>query len=693
MRKNRLYILLLLLFHLFIIVLNGYSQGKLIINGSVNLFLEDSQVCEIVLTEKSENKSFLTDAKGNFSIELNLNKNYTLSIRKKGFYKKEAFFRTKVPSTLINEEFTHKYHAVLYPVFEEINLIKYPQNSLIIRFFGDKKSGYFSSEMSSFNTQKTADENLSTAIVKLKREHAFSQKQKIEKEINSLSDEALELLQNKYKDISTHKANEILAEAYKKSNQIKEHAREDAEFEYNLILASAQKNITSDVPSDLSYSEDEENEELIKEHNTNNTPKITTLTDLNAQKKKIEELSGKKNLSNSEIIELTHAEINFKRSQIERAKYLLQIQKLKVRTHEDSMLIKQRENEILLAEKEINEKEQTIDDAKRRIEVQKYKIQNQKLILNSIIVFIVILLVIGYILWKSYSEKKKINKQLEQKNAIISEKNKEITDSILYAKGIQNALLPPANIYNKHFNDAFLYYQPKDIVSGDFYWFEKIEDNLLFSVIDCTGHGVPGAFMSIIGLNSLARLVNELLLKNPAEILNKLSKIVNDTLNKSNEVSLRDGMDMALCSFSYKDNYLNYSGAHNPVYICSTDKLKQDKQNNAIIPIAEHKDFHLYEIKGDKRSVGYSENIIEFNVQHIQLKEDDRIYIFSDGYPDQFGGPRNKRLKYKNFKVLLLEAQQYADMQKQKEFIKNYHAEWKGNLEQIDDVCVLGVKI
>ncbi|MCB9360814.1 MAG: SpoIIE family protein phosphatase [Flavobacteriales bacterium] len=275
---------------------------------------------------------------------------------------------------------------------------------------------------------------------------------------------------------------------------------------------------------------------------------------------------------------------------------------------------------------------------------------------------------------------------------LVEEKNKEITDSIQYAKRIQNAILPPLKVVKKYLQESFILYKPKDIVAGDFYWMERIPSPtlpkgkgvsppsgelegavILFAAADCTGHGVPGAMVSVVCNNGLNRSVREYGLTDPGEILNKTREIVIAEFEKS-EDEVKDGMDIALCSLEQKDGSwkLKYAGANNPLWII---------RNNEII-----------ETKANKQPIGKFDELLPYTTHTIELQKGDSVYISSDGYADQFGGEKGKKLKSANFKKLLLSIQNES-MEKQKQLIDEAFENWKGNLEQLDDVCVIGVKV
>jgi len=263
--------------------------------------------------------------------------------------------------------------------------------------------------------------------------------------------------------------------------------------------------------------------------------------------------------------------------------------------------------------------------------------------------------------------------ELVEQKEIIEEKNKHITDSIIYAKRIQDATLPSIGKVRSYLDDSFVFFKPKDIVSGDFYWVEEVGDTILFAVVDCTGHGVPGAFLSLIGHNSLNQIVNELGITKPSKILYELDKIVYKTLqNNLEHTNIKDGMDMAICALNKKTKVLEFSGAYNPLYMI---------RNNVMM-----------EIKGDKIAIGSGQTERQYKNEEIQMQSEDRIYLFSDGYADQFGGERGKKFKYSRFKDLLV-THHKQPMMRQHDILDMCIDEWQGDLEQLDDICVIGVAI
>lgn len=322
-------------------------------------------------------------------------------------------------------------------------------------------------------------------------------------------------------------------------------------------------------------------------------------------------------------------------------------------------------------------------DAILNQEAQKVKerdteIKRRTLVLYGLIIIIIISIVAIIIAIKSYITKKKtaetIQKQKEKVDEAytqLEEKNKEILDSITYAKRIQTAILPPQKIVKEYLQESFILYKPKDIVAGDFYWLEHRDNKVLFAACDCTGHGVPGAMVSVICVNGLNRSVREHNLTDPGEILDKTREIVVSEFEKS-ETEVKDGMDIALCSL--EGNTLKYAGAHNPLWI-----------------IRKEKDY-VEEIKADKQPIGKYDYATPYTTHSIELNSGDSFYIFSDGYADQFGGDKGKKFKTANLKLLLLSVRK-EPMEIQKKLINQAFEDWRGEVEQIDDVCVIGVRV
>ncbi len=282
--------------------------------------------------------------------------------------------------------------------------------------------------------------------------------------------------------------------------------------------------------------------------------------------------------------------------------------------------------------------------------------------------------------------------EIQQKSDQLEEKNKEITDSISYARRIQTAILPPDEMLADALGDYFVIYKPKDVVSGDFYWSYQNGDSTVFAVADCTGHGVPGAFMSMIGNSILNEVVQDRKVLDADLILNELRSTLISTLQKSSGQTTRDGMDIALCVWNRKNNTLQYAGANNSLYWISENVAKDGSiKESAKIRLYNN---HLLEIVADKQPIGYQEGKMDvpFTKHIIQLRKGDNIYITSDGYIDQFGGDKNKKFTSKRFRDLL-DTFVHQPIELQKHILEQTIEEWKKYETQTDDICVIGIRV
>lgn len=283
---------------------------------------------------------------------------------------------------------------------------------------------------------------------------------------------------------------------------------------------------------------------------------------------------------------------------------------------------------------------------------------------------------------------------VEKAHHELEEKNKEIIDSINYAKRIQMAILPPQKLIKEVLPKSFVFYKPKDVVAGDFYWLEQSDDKTLIAACDCTGHGVPGAMVSVICNNGLNRSVREYGYTLPGEILDMTREIVVQEFEKSeNEVS--DGMDVALVSLIRKEDCakIQYAGANNPLWIIRNVAINGKFEHDAIrASTTKNDNFELYEIGPDHQPIGKFENAKPYHTHELDLLPGDIVYIFSDGYADQFGGEKGKKFKTVNFKKLLLSIQN-TTIQMQGEVLENAFEDWRKDFEQVDDICVIGLQV
>lgn len=318
-----------------------------------------------------------------------------------------------------------------------------------------------------------------------------------------------------------------------------------------------------------------------------------------------------------------------------------------------------------------NARLQSLKDAE--IKAKTSQIRNDKVLKWVLYTGIVLVLAFLFIVFNRFRITRKQNKIIAEQNEKVEEKNKEITDSITYARRIQDAILPSSELIQKCLPESFVLYLPKDIVAGDFYWIEERNSCIFFAAADCTGHGVPGAMVSVICNNALNRSVREFGLSDPGKILDKTRELVLEQFEKSN-MDVKDGMDVALCVLNPSNGTLSYAGAHNPLWII------------------RNKGEEVEEIKASKQPVGQFEHHKPFLSHETKLQKGDIVYIFSDGLVDQFGGTKGKKLKNKAFKSKLLEIKNLS-MEDQQLALDRFFNDWKGTREQLDDVCVFGVRI
>ena len=327
------------------------------------------------------------------------------------------------------------------------------------------------------------------------------------------------------------------------------------------------------------------------------------------------------------------------------------------------------------ADYKIRKKESEINLTKKESEIQGLRQSQTRLIAYLLISCLFLFGTLIFVLYKRNQFKIKANKDLELKNNEILSKNVDMMDSISYAKSIQESLLPDPEIMSSFFTQSFIYYKARDVINGDFFWLSDEEDFLIFAVVDCTGHGVPGALITVMGNSLLNQVVNEKRVLYPSEILTELNYRVLNTLNQENyKVNNNEGMDIAIGRFDKGSMKLSFAGAKRPLYYF---------RNN-----------HLNIIKGDQHSVGgtYYPRDRNYKEHEIYLDKNDSFYVFSDGYTDQFGGENNKKLLPGRFKDLLYEIQG-EHMDKQREILDRKFRYWKGENDQTDDILVMGVLI
>ena len=301
--------------------------------------------------------------------------------------------------------------------------------------------------------------------------------------------------------------------------------------------------------------------------------------------------------------------------------------------------------------------------------------KRQHIITMSVSAGLIVVLLFSGLLFSRFRITQRQKRVIEEQKLLVEEKNKEVLDSITYAKRLQDAILPPLNAIEKALPESFVLYNPKDIVAGDFYWMERVGDTILIAAADCTGHGVPGAMVSVVCSNALNRAVKEFGIRETGKILDKVRELVLETFEKS-QSEVKDGMDISLVAISHKlpanGSSIQWAGAYNPLWYLQGGLLK--------------------EVAPDKQPIGMQDNPKPFTTHHINLQKGDILYLFTDGYADQFGGPKGKKFKYKQLQELLLTNAGKA-MDEQKKILDEALRNWKGQMEQTDDVCIIGIRV
>ena len=322
---------------------------------------------------------------------------------------------------------------------------------------------------------------------------------------------------------------------------------------------------------------------------------------------------------------------------------------------------------------------QKIEEEKKEL-LHTEELRRQRLLLFSILGILVLSFIFSLFMIRNFRQKQKANSELQAKNKqvenayqLIEQKNKEVYDSIRYAKRIQQAILQDQNEMNKNFPEHFLFFKPKDIVSGDFYWMREKRNYIYLAVADCTGHGVPGAFMSMLGISFLNEINAKEQLFSPAEILDQLrEKVIHDLHQTSREEDTKDGMDISLLRLNMQTNELQWAGANNSIYLVHEGKLR--------------------EIKGDKQPIGHYAIASPFTNHSYSAEKGTYLYMFTDGFPDQFGGPKGKKFMYRRLEESIL-AHAALSTEDQKNTLQKIFEDWKLDYEQVDDICVIGLRI
>lgn len=337
----------------------------------------------------------------------------------------------------------------------------------------------------------------------------------------------------------------------------------------------------------------------------------------------------------------------------------------------------------------LNKQRISADDERNAAKDERISYQNFLSWVMGIAISLICL--IALLLFRSVMNRTKINSELRSKNEKIDAQHKEIIDSINYAKRIQNSILPGKERLKLLLQNYAILYKPKDIISGDFYVCDSTDDGVYFGTIDCTGHGVPGAMVSLVVSSHFNKMLHELNLNSPGAILNQLNKEVPDALALENEV-INDGMDMALCLINKERTELKFSGAYQNCWVLNERKVNDNRMLNGPTEIHELGDYSIIEIKGERQGIGKTTNEVIFTTKSIKLFKGDKIALSTDGYQDQFGGEGNKKFKVKEMRNLILQNGSKSP-EELIESLSTTLTKWQGEHEQIDDICILIIEV
>lgn len=355
-----------------------------------------------------------------------------------------------------------------------------------------------------------------------------------------------------------------------------------------------------------------------------------------------------------------------------------ELSRLEVKEKEKEIELKIKELKLIQEHKEVMDEINIVFSELEEMERQKMVAQIEKadndghftgmVIAAFCVLSCLLLLAAGYIVYTYFTQNEKYKSELVVAHKETERQNKDILDSINYAKRIQTSMLPDTQKINKFLANSFVFYQPKDIVAGDFYWMDELNGSSYIAVADSTGHGVPGALVSMVCASALDRCIKEFGLTTPASILDRARELIIAAFDQ-NEFRVYDGMDIALCCIDYQSKKIQYAGANNSLLIVNNEQLK--------------------EIKADKQPVARFEGQTPFKNHEFSIEEGDKFYLFTDGFSDQFGGPKGKKFMYGRFKKTLVK---YANLPfaEQKTKLKEELNNWQGNYSQVDDICIVG---
>jgi serine phosphatase RsbU (regulator of sigma subunit) len=658
------YTKLLLLFTVQIFIgISGLGQDRFIFQGKLMVNNKTLGGAEVIAY--LDGKPFAKDSTnqvGSFSLSMSFQKIYVLHFKHHEYPLFKVLVSTKAPNI---EGGYSKSKTTVFTLSSSDFDVNSPSKNDFAATFQISENGLFVesdaiisektlSEMNKENSKEKEIEKLKAEI-----EKDIDQKDKVEKEILTQKfsttekkiDSLLHLAYVQYGQIihtSRNLSDDIIRNAYFKLPEILAMKSEEA-LSNDLALKSQLEQLQVD------------NKKFLADKN------------VQAKKNRLNEFTNKPLISKKDTLNYIQAVVHFKEEIVKSARLQREIDKLNAKTREDSIELQQREIAIHFAEVEIQE-------AKNKIQIQQLEIKQKNTMLffsiSALILFFIIILVV----YNSFRNKKRVNQILEKQNNEIANKNKKIIDSIRYAQTIQQAILPIKSFIDKHF-DCFIIYQPKDIVSGDFYWFDyfESENKRIIAVVDCTGHGVPGAFMSMIGNRLLIEVVKEKGITTPVKILDEIDASIRQALMQE-ETSNNDGMDICICCIEGTENDMykvEYAGAKRPLF------YSQEKTG-------------IHYLKGTVRGIGGKKRIREkankpFEAHTISLRKGDMLYLTTDGFFD-VQSPNRKKFGRSHFMELLQNNYQ-KDLNAQKEALLDELHIYKGSEYQNDDITILGIRL
>lgn len=635
------------------------AQNKFILKGIVMM---DNKLVKNAKVLVYENSKFIDSTKtgitGKFSITLKTQKEYVLAFKKTGLPLKKVLISTVLDKSKSNGITTK-------PIIFSLNSAKTVIPGKTEKYettFEINENGLFIDSEENFSEEVKDAENKEHE----KEEEVFEKKEKLEELKEDMNPDDMAMLNSKYQQALMEIDNLLLLSKQEAALIINTARLKSAEIISNAYLQIPDIVEKSDESIISTGSKIDLNKIGVNDKDFN------ARDDIKKYRKTIKSLESNVNKSKKDSIIYLESMVKFKEEMVRTAKLQLALDKMNVQSHEDSIELQHRQVTIYLVEQEIEE-------AKNKIAIQQMEIKNKNLMLMFSIAGLLFFIILFVVVYQNYRLKQKTNARLESQNVEIAKKNKKIIDSITYAKTIQQAILPIKTNVDKYF-ETFIIFEPKDIVSGDFYWFTHFEDTntSIFAVIDCTGHGVPGAFMSMIGNRLLVEVVNERNIMEPKEILEGLDDRLHVALMQD-ETMNNDGMDMCVCKIQHKKNgqrKIDFAGAKRPLFYSKNNEINF--------------------LKGTVRGIGgrarlRKKPVKQFESHTINLNKGDYLYLTTDGFLD-LQSPKRRKYGRKNF-MELLKDNVNKTTNEQHNSIVNALDIHKGNELQIDDITILGIKV